>query len=231
MLLAVDQLRCLGGGQVTDKDKMRASVMRIPQKKRDTLLKLISAGNYQRTACRVAGISEWAFWDWTKKGEQARDDKQNGITLTEGQEEYLWFVEALEEARAAAEATLVARWYTEAADGDWRAAERFLAKAFPERWSDPATRVEVTGAGGGPVAQLSAHMHVLAEADTARQRKVLEALVESGDLPEDVLEAWDGKNGNAAGVIDADVVEEAVQPDTPSQPTSETASVPDMDDD
>jgi len=229
MLLAVDQLLWVGGDQVTKKADL--AKMRVPPHKREKCLKLISAGNYQQTACRVAGISNWAFHDWKKKGDQAREDKENGIALTEAQEEYLEWVDALEEARAAAEATLVARWYTEAADGDWRAAERFLAKAFPERWSDPATRLEVTGAGGGPVAQLSAHMHVLQEADGDRQRKVLEALVESGDLPPETLEAWDGKDGDTAGIIDADVVEETVQPDGPPQPPPETASVPDVGDD
>jgi hypothetical protein len=218
----------MGGDQV---NKPVYEKMRVPQHKRDKCLKLISAGNYQQTACRVAGISNWAFHDWKNKGDQAREDKQNGIALNEAQEECLEWVEALEEARAAAEATLVARWYTEAADGDWRAAERFLAKAFPERWSDPATRLEVTGANGGPVAQLSAHMHVLQEADGDRQRKVLEALVESGDLPAETLEAWDGKDGDTAGIIDADVVEETVQPVGPSQPPPETAGVPDVGDD
>jgi hypothetical protein len=229
MFLAVDQLRWMGGNQVSG--YADAAKMRVPQKKRDTFLKLISAGNYQQTACRVAGISEWTFWDWTKKGKRAREDKENGIALTAAQEEYYEWVEALDEARAVAEAALVARWYTEAVDGDWRAAERFLAKAFPERWSDPATRLEITGAGGGPVAQLSAHMHVIQEADGDRQRKVLEALVESGDLPPETLEAWDGKNGDSAGVIDADVVEEAVQPDNPTHPASEAAGVPDVVDD
>lgn len=200
----------------------------IPKEKRENVLKLIAAGNYQRTACRAAGISEWTFNEWRKKGEQAREDKENGVALTEVQEELLWFVNELEDARAKAEATLVARWYTEAADGDWRAAERFLAKAFPERWSDPATRLEITGAQGGPVAQLSAHMHVLAEPDEDKQRKVLEALVESGDLPENVLEAWDGEKRDEGQIIDADVVEETVQPTDSSQPSSETTSVPDM---
>tara|TARA_R100000781_G_scaffold99265_4_gene62879 strand:+ start:373 stop:1002 length:630 start_codon:yes stop_codon:yes gene_type:complete len=200
----------------------------IPKEKRENVLKLIAAGNYQRTACRAAGISEWTFNEWRKKGEQAREDQENGVTLTETQEELLWFVNELEDARAKAEATLVARWYTEAADGDWRAAERFLAKAFPERWSDPATRLEITGAQGGPVAQLSAHMHVLAEPDEDKQRKVLEALVESGDLPENVLEAWDGEQRDEGQIIDADVVEETVQSDNSSQPSSEATSVPDM---
>ena len=189
---------------------------------------MIAAGNYQRTACRAAGISEWTFNEWRKKGEQAREDQENGVALTETQEELLWFVNELEDARAKAEAALVARWYTEAADGDWRAAERFLAKAFPERWSDPATRLEITGAQGGPVAQLSAHMHVLAEPDEDKQRKVLEALVESGDLPENVLEAWDGEKRDEGQIIDADVVEETVQSDNSSQPSSEATSVPDM---
>ena len=203
----------------------------IPKQKRENLLKLIAAGNYQRTACRAAGISEWTFHEWKKRGEAAREDKERGIDLTEAQEELLWFVDELEDARAKAEATLVARWYTEAADGDWRAAERFLAKAFPERWSDPATRLEITGAQGGPVTQLSAHMHMLQEADTDRQRKVLEALVESGDLPENVLEAWDGDSGDQGPVIDADVVEDPVQSGDSSPPAPETASVPDVEHD
>ena len=203
----------------------------IPREKRETLLKLISAGNYQRTACRAAGVSEWAFYDWKKRGEAAIEDRDQGIALTEDQEECVWFVEALDEARAKSEAALVARWYTEAADGDWRAAERFLAKAFPERWSDPATRLEITGKNGGPVAQLSAHMHLLQEADGDRQRKVLEALVESGDLPENVLEAWDGDSGDQGPVIDADVVEDPVQSGDSPPPAPETASVPDLEHD
>lgn len=205
--------------------------LQLPKEKRETLLKLISAGNYQRTACRAAGVSEWTFHDWKKKGDQAREDKENGVALTEVQEELLWFVDELDEARAKAEAALVARWYTEAADGDWRAAERFLAKAFPERWADPATRLEVTGARGGPVAQLSAHMHVLTEADGDKQRKVLEALVESGDLPKDVLEAWDGEESDEGQVIDADVVEKTVQHISAAQPSSEATSISDVDDD
>ena len=154
----------MGGHKVKDPARPAGKLI-LPKEKREMLLKLISAGNYQRTACRAAGVSEWTFNDWRKKGEQAREDKENGISLSATQEELLWFVDELDEARAKAEAALVARWYNEAADGDWRAAERFLAKAFPERWSDPATRLEITGAQGGPVAQLSAHMHVLTEAD------------------------------------------------------------------
>ena len=203
----------------------------VPREKRETLLKLVSAGNYQRTACRAAGISEAQFYKWKREGEEARDDLDNGIELTETQEELVWFVNELDEARAKAEAALVARWYTEAADGDWRAAERFLAKAFPERWADPATRLEVTGANGGPVAQLQAHVHAIQEADQDKQRKVLEALVEAGDLPSNVLEAWDGDERDEGSVIDADVVEETMQSAGPTQPSSETTSVPDVEHD
>ena len=227
----MDEFCWLGGGEVKAPARPTGKLILPKEKKREMLLKLISAGNYQRTACRAAGVSEWTFHDWKKKGEQAREDEQNGIALSETQEELLWFVDELDEARAKAEAALVARWYNEAADGDWRAAERFLAKAFPERWSDPATRVEVTGAQGGPVAQLSAHMHVLTEADSEKQRKVLEALVESGDLPENVLEAWDGEDGDEGQIIDADVVQDSVQPDDPSQSSSEATSDSDLEHD
>jgi|GEM_PF-5209004 len=220
----------MGGHKVKDPARPAGKLI-LPKEKREMLLKLISAGNYQRTACRAAGVSEWTFNDWRKKGEQAREDQENGISLSATQEELLWFVDELDEARAKAEAALVARWYNEAADGDWRAAERFLAKAFPERWSDPATRLEITGAQGGPVAQLSAHMHVLTEADGDKQRKVLEALVESGDLPENVLEAWDGEDGDEGQIIDVDVVQDPVQSGDPSQSSSETASLPDVEHD
>ena len=203
----------------------------VPREKRETLIKLISAGNYQRTACRAAGISEAQFYKWKREGEQARDDLENGVALTETQEELVWFVNELDEARAKAEAALVARWYTEGVDGDWRAAERFLAKAFPERWADPATRLEVTGANGGPVAQLQAHVHAIQEADQDKQRKVLEALVEAGDLPSNVLEAWDGDERDEDTVIDADVVEETMQSDSPTQSSSEAASVSDLEHD
>jgi len=203
----------------------------VPREKRETLLKLISAGNYQRTACRAAGISEAQFYKWKREGEEARDELENGVALTETQEELVWFVNELEEAKAKAEAVLVARWYTEAADGDWRAAERFLAKAFPERWADPATRLEVTGAHGGPVQQLQAHVHAIQEADQDKQRKVLEALVEAGDLPSNVLEAWDGDERDEDTVIDADVVETTMQSDSSTQSSSEAASVSDVEHD
>ena len=177
-------------------------------------------------------ISAWTFYEWRKRGFAAREDKEAGIPLTPEQEEYLEFVDRLDDARAQAEATLVARWYTEAADGDWRAAERFLAKAFPERWSDPATRLEVTGAGGGPVEQLNAHVNVTAELDGDRQRKVLQALVDAGDLPSNVLDAWDGESSDDEGsVSDIDGVEEAVLIEPSTQPPPETASVPVVDDD
>lgn len=206
---------------------------RVPERKRTRMLKLIAAGNYADTAYKAAGISKWSFYEWQKRGQAAREDKAAGIPLTEAQEEYLDFVNQLDDARAQAEATLVARWYTEAADGDWRAAERFLAKAFPERWSDPATRLEVTGAGGGPVQQLNAHINVTNELDDDRQRKVLQALVDAGDLPSNVLDAWDGENSddNEESVGDIDGVEEAVLVDPPALPSPETASLPVVDDD
>ena len=79
----------------------------LPKEKRETLLKLISAGNYQRTACRAAGVSEATFYEWKRKGEAARDDLDNGMALTQTEEELVWFVNELDEARAKAEAALV----------------------------------------------------------------------------------------------------------------------------
>jgi hypothetical protein len=57
--------------------------------------------------------------------------------------------------------------------------------------------------------------------DEERKRAVLEALVEAGDLPNNVLNAWDGVieaevvDDNTGPTIDADGLETAVRIETP----------------
>lgn len=72
-------------------------------------------------AARAAGIGPSTFYRWKALGERAR----SGI--------YREFWEALNEAEAVAEATLVARIFEESKK-NWQAAAWMLKQRFPERW-------------------------------------------------------------------------------------------------
>jgi hypothetical protein len=81
----------------------------------DRVVALIRAGNTVQVAAQAAGICRRTFHLW-----MARDD-----------DPYRAFRAAVEQARADAEASLVAR----AARGNWRAAAFLLEQRFPERWA------------------------------------------------------------------------------------------------
>ena len=202
-----------------EKNKARRTGLYTSKQTLEGIVKLIGAGNYKKTAYEAYGGTKQSFYKWIQIGEEAREKLLRREALDATDEDCLWFVNELEKATGKAEAALVTRWYTEAVDGDWRAAERFLAKAYPQRWSDPATRLEVTGPQGGPMTQLTAHVHVVEEIDSERQRKVLEALIDAGDLPKEVLDAWDGDEDGSedeGSIIDADVAEETMQSENPA---------------
>ena len=205
--------------QPPEKNKSRRTGLYTSKTTLEGIVKLIGAGNYRKTAYEAYGVTKNSFYKWIEIGEEARNKLERLEALDATDEDCLWFVNELEKAQAKSEAALVTRWYTEAVDGDWRAAERFLAKAYPARWSDPATRVEISGPDGNPVTQITGHVHVVEEVDSDRQRKVLEALIDAGDLPQEVLDAWDGdENGSEdeGSVIDADGVEETLQSENPA---------------
>jgi hypothetical protein len=74
-----------------------------------------------------------------------------------------------------------------------------LAKRWPQEWGDNNTvKLEVSAMG----MQADVSTPQLQEEDDSKKRAVLAALVEAGDLPSNVLSAWDKDD-----VIDAEVVE------------------------
>lgn len=119
----------------------------------ERLIEAIRAGNYRITACQYAGISKHTLRNW--------------IAIAQGPDappEYLDFLAALEKAEAEAEAydlALIrnaARGEKDPATGEytvkpqWQAAAWRLERKNPERWGRrDATKVELTGADGGPV--------------------------------------------------------------------------------
>jgi transposase len=82
---------------------------------------LIRAGNTVEVASEASGITPTTFYNWMQRG------------IDEG-EPYGPFREAVEQARAEAEAILVGRIHRAAQAGSWRAATWLLERQWPERW-------------------------------------------------------------------------------------------------
>lgn len=199
-----------------------------------SIVDLIRAGMRPSMAAQATGIAKSTISGWIKRGSEELWRIDNGEEPLELEKPYLDFVQGMMKAEAEAQAGLVVAWFREARQGDWKAAQAFLAKRWPDEWGDSNTlKVEVSGAGGGPI---QSEMRHSVKEDEDRKRAVLEALVEAGDLPSNVLNAWDGTED--AEVIDVneettgepDGLEETMQSDSPAHTTPETDGVSDMDD-
>lgn len=86
-------------------------------------LQAIGDGNYVETACKLAGLSKQAVYEWLKRGQT-------------GEEPYKRFGDAVEKAEARAEAHLVSlqRKAAEAGPQYWPAAATQLERRHPDRW-------------------------------------------------------------------------------------------------
>ena len=197
-----------------------------------TIVDLIRAGMRPGMAAQAAGISKSAVSGWVKRGSEEQWRIEQGEAPTKLEAPYLEFVQSMMKAEAEAQAGLVVSWFREARQGDWKAAQAFLAKRWPDEWGDSNTlKVELTGLGGGAIQ--TEMRHSLVE-DEDRKRAVLAALVEAGDLPNNVLNAWDGTidaeviDDITGPIIDTDGLEEAVRTEASPHASPEADSIPDM---
>ena len=100
----------------------------------------IKAGNYLETAAAYAGIDQGTLHRWLNRGQDE----------TETDPRYSEFREAVQNARAEAEARNVALIQRAANEGTWQAAAWYLERTASIRWGRRAA-LEVTGEGGGAV--------------------------------------------------------------------------------
>lgn len=169
------------------------------------IIDLIRAGMTASRAAEAAGIGKSTISGWVSRGiaEQTNIDKGGEPNIKE--KPYLEFVQNMVKAESESMGALVLSWFKEARAGDWKAAERFLARRWPQEWGDSNTvKVEVSGGLGMSVQEAPAPLTL--QEDEDRKRAILEALVEAGDLPPNVLGAWDGDKDE--DIIDAEVVDE-----------------------
>lgn len=85
------------------------------------LIDTIRLGNYYEAACAYVGIGERTFYRWIEKGKKAKSGK------------YWQFWQSIIQAEAEAEARIVTQWQKKIPE-DWRAAQAFLERRYPERW-------------------------------------------------------------------------------------------------
>jgi transposase len=88
--------------------------------RQEQILEAIRGGNYLETAARAAGVGKSTFYEWLER--------------------FPDFADAVESARAEAEARNVAI-IEKAAQASWQAAAWWLERSFPYRWGrrDPST--------------------------------------------------------------------------------------------
>lgn len=177
--------------------------MTLIARKGSTIIELMKGGMTPTRAAEVAEVSRNTVANWIKRGLTEQRRIEDGAEPDPGEKIYMDFALGALKAESEAQAGLVLAWFREARQGDWKAAERFLAKRWPSEWGDNNTvKLEVSAMG----IQSDTSRPAAIEDDNARQRAVLAALVEAGDLPRNVLEAWDGEDD--ADVIEGVVVEE-----------------------
>lgn len=101
---------------------------------------VIRAGNYIATAAQYAGIHKDTFFEWARRGRQAK----SGI--------YFEFVKDVDLALAQSEAMSLNIITKAAVAGQWQAAAWKLERMYPDRWGRrDHLKSEISGPGGGPV--------------------------------------------------------------------------------
>lgn len=173
--------------------------MTLVVRKGPTIIELMKGGMTPTRAAEVAEVSRQTVSNWMKRGLTEQRRIEEGHAPDPNEKVYMDFAMGALKAESEAQAGLVLAWFREARSGDWKAAERFLAKRFPQEWGDNNT-VKLEVSAFGVSADTSVHADV--QEDDSKKRAVLAALVEAGDLPSNVLDAWDKDE-----VIDAEVIE------------------------
>lgn len=108
----------------------------------ERIVKLIEKGNYIEVACRACGICTATYYNWLARGEA-------------GEEPFLGFLEAIQDAEAIAETRMVETINKVASSdedntGDWKAAMEYLGRKLPDRWGRKE-RIEHVGDKDKPI--------------------------------------------------------------------------------
>lgn len=101
----------------------------------------IKLGNNNRAAAALSGLGEATFYRYLANAEEDNPEP-----------EFVEFKEAIEKARAEAEARAVATIRKAGIEGKWQASAWWLERKNPEEWGATSKlKQEITGANGAPL--------------------------------------------------------------------------------
>ena len=150
---------------------------------RERIVKSVRQGNFIETAAEAAGVHRGTVFRWIQEANEGHPDPNRAE-----------FRDALMQARADAESTMVALVFRAAMGGvvikevtrtlrdgtqesetvysapDGRVGLEYLSRAFPDRWkkqTNTTSQIELSGPGGGPVQVEDARFTALAQRLTA----------------------------------------------------------------
>lgn len=127
----------------------KRSALLLTDEVHDRIVGTLRLGNYVEHAASYAGISRGTLYNWLKKGDEAREKRDNGIELDEVEERYARFSEDVDNARATAVVRNVSI-IQQAAQTNWQAAGWWLERTAPQHFGRQV-RTELSGPNQGPV--------------------------------------------------------------------------------
>ena len=105
---------------------------KLTEDTQQTIIGAIQLGMYQEQAALLAGISTSTFYIWMQQGRQPDNPP------------YTEFMDAVEKARAEAEARKLRAIHIAADTGTWQAAAWWLERSFPKRWGRKIEHTVIT---------------------------------------------------------------------------------------
>lgn len=127
----------------------KRSPLLLTDETHDRIVGTLRLGNYVEHAASYAGISRGTLYNWLKKGDEAREKRDNGSELDEIEERYARFSEDVDNARATAIVRNVSI-IQQAAQTNWQAAGWWLERTAPQHFARQV-RTELSGPNQGPV--------------------------------------------------------------------------------
>jgi len=86
------------------------------------IIQALEAGNYQKTAAALAGVSENTFYRWMDRGKNAKSGK------------YREFCESVKKAEEKAKAYHLQQIRKASENGSWQASAWYLERKHPQEW-------------------------------------------------------------------------------------------------
>lgn len=140
----------------------------LNQQRLEAITTMLRAGAYVDDACRSVGIHKATFYNWLQRGNVQRERLNAGLEIEPKEEQFLEFLDAVEEADAEGIIGHLMNIDHAAKTGTWQASAWILERKQPRKWGR-FERTEISGPEGGPI-----HINVSTEELERKVARILE---------------------------------------------------------